>query len=473
MRLLLTGARVLDPEGELHRPPPQDVLIEDGTIVAVGPEITADGAEGLDATRCLLTPGFVNAHSHSHDALLRGRFEAVPLDVWGLSAFPSGWSHRTADEIALRTALHAAECLLGGITTVQDMVSLQGPDPTHLQAVLVAYRTSGIRAVVALQFADRALAETVPFAELLEGVALAGAPARMDDFILAHLDPSPRLHWGLGPSAPQRCSDAALRWTAALAHERGLPVFTHLYETRAQAVHAQSFGSHAARLDSLPHLVVAHGVWTNADEIARLGAAGAFLACNPVANLKLLNGVAPVAHYAEAGVRIALGCDNTSASDAQNIFQAMKSFALAWAMQGGDDPAAHAFRAATTGGGAALNLPEIGRIRPGARADLVLFDLSDPAWWPLNSAVRQLVYAETGRSVRHVIVDGKLVVRDRNLLTADTGALAMQAEAARKRMDPELAAMQRRDANLSQALQTMHARAAAVPLGFDRMRLAR
>ena len=380
MRLLLTGARVLDPEGELHRPPPQDVLIEDGVIIAIGTGLGADGAERFDASGCLLAPGLVNAHSHSHDSLLRGRFEAVPLDVWGLGAFPASWPPRGADEVRLRTALHAAECLLGGITTVQDMLSLQGPDPAPLQAVLDAYRTSGIRAVLALQFADQALADTVPFAALLDGLALPGAPNPMCDFVQSHLNPAPRLHWGLGPSAPQRCSEALLHWTAALARERGLPVFTHLYETRAQAVHAQTYGSHAERLDGFAHLVVAHGVWTNQAEIARLGASGAFLVCNPVANLKLLNGVAPVRSYADAGVRIALGCDNTSASDAQSMFQAMKTFALAWAMQGGEDAAAEAFRAATIGGAAALGLPDIGRVRVGARADLVLFDLGDPAW---------------------------------------------------------------------------------------------
>ena len=281
-----------------------------------------------------------------------------------------------------------------------------------------------------------------------------------------------RVTWGLAPSAPQRCSPALLAATAALARERGVPVFTHLYETRAQAVHARTAGSHADRLQGMDHLVVAHGVWTAEDEIARLGAAGAFLACNPVANLKLLNGVAPVRRYAEAGVRIALGCDNSSAGDAQTMFGAMKTFALAWAMQGGEDAAAHAFRAATAGGAAALGLPEVGRVRPGARADLVLFDLADPAWWPLNSAVRQLVYAETGRSVRDVLVDGRPVVRDRRLLMADTAALAAQADAARERMDAELAAMATRDAPLRQALQAIANKAASVPLGYDRLRLA-
>ena len=472
MRLLLTGARVLDPEGELHRPPVQDVLIEDGVIAAIGADLPVEGAERLDVSGCLLTPGLVNAHSHSHDTLLRGRFEGVPLDVWGLGAFPAGWPRRTAEEVRLRTALHAAECLLGGITTVQDMVSLQDPDPAHAGAVLDAYGSSGIRAVLALQVADRPLADTVPFPALLDGLALPGAPDPMCAFVASRLDPAPRLSWGLGPSAPQRCSPALLAWAASLARERRLPVFTHLYETRAQAVHARTYGSHADRLGGIDHLVVAHGVWTDDGEIARLGEAGAFLACNPVTNLKLLNGVAPVRRYAEAGVRIALGCDNTSAGDAQNLFQAMKAFALAWAIQGGEDAAAHAFRAATLGGAAALGLPGIGRVRPGARADLVLFDLADPAWWPLSSAVRQLVYAESGRSVRHVLVDGQVVVRDRRLLTLDAAGLAAQAEAARDRMDGELAAMAARDAPLRRALLAMHEQAAAVPLGYDRLCLA-
>lgn len=220
MRLLVTGARVLDPEGELHRPLAQDVLIEHGVIAAVGPGIVADGVDRLEAAGCLLTPGFVNAHSHSHDALLRGRFESVPLDVWGLGAFPAAWPPRGVDEIGLRTMLHAAECLLGGITTVQDMVSLQGPDPAQLRAVLGAYRTSGIRAVLALQFADRALAETVPFPELVTGLS-SGAPVCMDEFVQTHLDPAPLLHWGLGPSAPRRWRESVICRCSPICTRRG------------------------------------------------------------------------------------------------------------------------------------------------------------------------------------------------------------------------------------------------------------
>src|ERR1700694_1079656 len=103
-RLLIAGARVLDPDGELHRPPVSDVLIEAGQIVALGEDATARAgdAEILDARSCLLTPGFVNAHSHSHDVLLRGQFEGLPLDAWGPLAFPSGWPRRSTEEVRLR-----------------------------------------------------------------------------------------------------------------------------------------------------------------------------------------------------------------------------------------------------------------------------------------------------------------------------------------------------------------------------------
>lgn len=485
--LLIAGARVLDPDGELDRPAVADILVADGRIAAIGPGLAAPpGTERMDARGCLLTPGFVNAHSHSHDTLLRGLFEGLPLEAWGLLAFPSGWPRRSPAEVGLRATLHAAECLRGGITTVQDMVTVVGPDEEQAAAILEAYEAAGIRAVLAVQVADRAAADGAPFLDGVPGLPAATDTAPMQRFLAGLLDRTgARLTWGLGPSAPQRCSEALLRWVAAQSRERGLPVFTHVYETRSQAVLARqrqerdggSFIGMLARLGLLTsRLVIAHGVWITGAEIGRLGAAGAHLACNPVANLKLLNGVAPVRSYADAGVNIALGCDNSSAGDAQSMFAAMKAFALAWALQSGAGEAgaaATAFRAATAGGAAALGLAgEVGTLRIGARADLVLFDLTDPAWWPLNSAVRQLAYAESGRSVRTVLVGGTAVVRDGRLVTLDAGALAEQAEASRAAMQDELAALAARTAPVRDAMLLMHARAAAVPLEMDRMRLA-
>ena len=486
MELLIAGGRVLDPEGELDRPPVEDILIRDGRIAARGEGARREGVPVLDAAGLLVCPGFVNAHSHSHDALLRGCFENLPLEAWGLLAFPSGWARRDPAEIHLRAKLHGAECLRGGITTVQDMVTIVGADAPHVDATLDAYREIGIRAVMALQIADRAGADTLPFAEAFAH-HLPGAldVSALQSLIEARLGQGgERLHWGIGPSAPQRCSPALLGWAAALARAGDLPVFIHLYETRSQAVHARqrlgvTEGSHVdylARLGLLsPRLVVAHGVWTAPEEIAALGREGVHLAHNPAANLKLLNGVAPLRDYAQAGVGLALGCDNSSAGDAQSMFVAMRHCALAWSLQGpaGEEGgAAIAYRAATLGGAAALGLAgEVGCLRPGARADLALFDLAAPAWWPLNSAVRQLVHAESGASLRHVLVQGEIVLRDGRLARASEAALTTEAEQAQLIMAPELAALRERTAPLRAALLAMHERVKAEPLPYDRLRL--
>lgn len=459
--ILIVGGRVLDPERELHRPPVADILIEGARITAIGAEATAraDGAEIIDARGTLVAPGFVNAHCHSHDTLLRGLFEQLPLDLWGLTAFPFNWSPRSCEEIRIRTLLHGAECLRSGITTIQDMVTIVGFDLDHAHALASAYDEVGIDALVAPQFSDLSRATEIPVAETASAPGVGTGDDRrlaidaIERGIIAILDQASAkgVSWALGPVQPQICSDELLARVVTLAQERNLRIFTHLYETRAEAVWARQSlsrdqGSMVRRLSRVglagPRLTIAHGVWIARAEIAELAARGVSLACNPVTNLKLLNGVAPVRCYADAGANIGLGCDNSSASDVQNPFQAMKLFAFAWGMQsdlGADGAAARAFKAATAGGARALGLDaEIGRIAPGFRANLVFIDLADPAWRPFNSAVRQLVYGETGRAVRRVMVGGRTVVRDGALATIDDAVLGGAAEEVRATIDREL-----------------------------------
>jgi 5-methylthioadenosine/S-adenosylhomocysteine deaminase len=256
-------------------------------------------------------------------------------------------------------------------------------------------------------------------------------------------------------------------------------MFTHLYETRSEAVLARSLsgdmGSMVQRLRRLgvlnERLTAAHGVWISAEEIRTVADAGASLATNPVTNLKLMNGVAPIHRYRRCGVNVGLGCDNSSASDAQSIFQAMKLFALAWGLQAGADDrraASEAFLAATVGGASALGLADtIGRIAPGFRANLTFIDLTDPSWRPLNSAVRQLVYGETGRAVRHVMVQGRFVVRDGRMVTIEENRLCEAAEQLRLAMEDELGRRLRPDGHLIEAYQTMLAKVETVPLGLN------
>jgi 5-methylthioadenosine/S-adenosylhomocysteine deaminase len=491
--MLITGGRVLDPAGELHRPPQQDILVEDGTIVALGEQARSRGAscEVMDASGLLITPGFVNAHCHSHDTMLRGLFEQLPLELWGLTAFPFHWSRRSADEIEVRTRLHAVECLRGGMTTIQDMVTLVDFEREHAEALASAYAETGIEAVVAPQFSDLGGAAGIPFVNEMfapEVRAMLGSDVDPDfviDQVAALFDTvsADRLTWQLGPVQPQICSDALLKRVAAIAREREMRMFTHLYETRSEAVLARSLsedmGSMVQRLRRLgvlnERLTLAHGVWISSDEIQAIADGGASLATNPVTNLKLMNGVAPLHRYRRCGVNVGLGCDNSSASDAQSIFQAMKLFALAWGLQAGADDssaATEAFHAATVGGAAALGMAEaIGRIAPGFRANLTFIDLTDPCWRPLNSAVRQLVYGETGRAVRHVMVQGSLVVRDGRMVSVDENALCEDAETLRLAMADELGRRIRPNGRLAEAYQAMLAKVETEPLALDPLSL--
>ncbi|SNS34945.1 Cytosine/adenosine deaminase [Tardiphaga sp. OK246] len=494
-RTLITGGRILDPDGELDRPPVADVLIIDGRIVAIGPEGKLDAGEDarvIDARGKLVTPGFINAHYHSHDVLLRGMFEQMPLEVWGLYSFPSNYPRRSDEEVRVRTLLGAVENLRCGVTTVQDMVSIVGPDQRHMDAVLSAYQEAGIRAVLALQLGDKAAADTVPFwreelsADALRELGGSLDPRPMQHFVASLLDAprSERVSWALAPSAPQRCSEQLLQWTAQMAADRALRVFTHLYETRSQALLARLAyeGDHRSLVSFLDRLgllsdrlTIAHGVWISDHEIAQLGAAGVNLAFNPISNLKLLNGIAPIRRYAEVGVNVALGCDNCSGSDSQNIFESMKAFALYWALQGeaGEAGAARAaFRAATIGGAKALGCEaDLGAIRPGAKADLVLISLDDPAFVPLNSAVRQLVYAGTPRAIDTVLVAGEPVVVDgrttrmtqQSVMAAAAGVQACLCEeyhAVSARLDP-----------VAREILGVHRKIECQPIDIDRLRL--
>ena len=222
-----------------------------------------------------------------------------------------------------------------------------------------------------------------------------------------------------------------------------------------------------------PLLSLAHSVWLARDEIDLLAATGTGVVLNPQGNLKMKCGIPPIRALQDAGVRIGLGCDNCSCSDAQNMFMAMKLFALLAAASDplpGPPQAAAALRAATEAGAESARLGHaVGRIAPGCRADLTLIDMSDPSWLPLNSAVRQLVHVEAGRGVRHVIVDGAVVVRDRRLTTIDEEEIYDAVQAVMPGFRRDFTAISERVQRLQPWLDMAHQRIVSTELDFDRI----
>jgi cytosine/adenosine deaminase-related metal-dependent hydrolase len=258
-------------------------------------------------------------------------------------------------------------------------------------------------------------------------------------------------------------------------------VLTHVYETRAQAAKARALygpqgGSMLRWLDEVgllnERLTIAHGVWLTDEEVGLLGRAGAGLAHNPASNLKLKSGVAPMRRVIDAGVNVALGCDNCSCGDCQSMFSAMKLLCL---LAAGSDPnptgvhATTALAAATTGGAKAVGLGgEVGAIAPGHQADLVFLGLDDIAYVPLNSAVRQVVFAEAGRGVRSVMIGGEMVLEHGRMLTVDEAALRAEAAAVMPAFRRDYAAQAARAAEATPWLLEANRRLAAHPLGLDR-----
>ena len=503
-RLLVTGAWVLaaDPAGwdraGWDRPEPADILIEDGRIAAIAPgldaQLPADGVTRLDATDHLAVPGLVNAHYHSHDVLLKGAFEAIPLDLWSALALPPAYRPRSLAEIRVRTALGAAECLMRGITTLQDMPRLHPFSPEALDAVLDTYDAVGIRAVVSPHFNDLPHSNSAAFWDeelpAEEQWRLSGGmptyppgtdlAALMAEVVPPCIGRHARITLGLGPSAPERCSPELLRGVARLADAHGLQVFTHVAESRGKTLHARLHmaahdRSHIRYLQDCgllgPHVTLAHAIWLEDDEIARIADSGAHVVLNVLGNLKTRSGIAPIAGYRRAGAALALGCDNCGCNDAQSLLQTMKVFAGLGAVSEplGDGPtAAETLHAATLGGAAAVGLGGVtGCLEVGRRADLVLFDLADPGFVPLNSAVRQLVFGDSATAVRTVLVDGRVVVRDGRLLTVDMARLRADAENFAEALRAELDEIRQRVDPLMPHVRRAAERAQAAPWTRD------
>ncbi|HKQ27554.1 MAG TPA: amidohydrolase family protein [Burkholderiales bacterium] len=506
---LISGGRVLDLGGDVHRPEETDVLVVGDRIAACRRGMAAELAAGhglpelpagtplerMNARGKLVIPGFVNSHYHSHDVLLKGCFETIPLELWVLSALPPAFPKRSTAEIRARTLLGAVECLRSGITTVQDLATVYPYDEQHVDAILKAYEDVGIRCVFALQVADVPGVKSIPFWDeivppgMKDGLSGAVEPYGGGTDVLELVKnamakrgrPHPRITWALGPTSPERCSEGFLGGLGDLARSRDVPIYTHIYESKAMALmarqgHTKDDGSlinYMQRCGILsPKLTLAHSVWMLPNEIRMLAEAGTNVVLNPVGNLKTRSGVAPIRPYMEAGVNIALGCDNCSCSDSQNMFQSMKLFASLAAIthpEPGPPSARDALVAATVSGARAAGLEsEIGALKVGMKADLSILDLSDPSFVPLNSVARQLVFTEGGRSVEHVMVDGRFVLRDRRITSIDEKALYEEVAELMVQLRRDLEAVVARNERMLPYLMEAHRRTWDTDIGLNR-----
>jgi 5-methylthioadenosine/S-adenosylhomocysteine deaminase len=457
-RLIIRDGRVLDLEG--RRAELADLLIEDGTIRSIGaPGMAAAGdAEPISAADRLLMPGLVNGHTHGHGGLGKGLVaDRVPLELF-LSAAGAINGNRSVEEKYLSAAVCAVEMVRRGCTAAYDLtVEFPLPSVEGIGAVAQAYEDVGMRAVVAPMMADRSLFQALP--GLVESIPdhVAGDVRRM----VAEPYPASitacrailqgwrhdrgRIRPAIAPTIPLHCSDDFWFACRDLARDYDVRLQTHLAETKTQAViglkkYGKSLTAHLAELGVLEErFSAAHAIWIDNDDIARLADAGCGAIHNPMSNLRIGSGVAPVRAMLSRGLRVGVGTDGANTSDGQNMFEATRLAAFLSRIATPDYAqwlsVEEAMRMATTGSLSILGFTDVGRLAPGYKADIVFLDLGHITYMPLRDPLLQVVFAESGAAVDSVMIDGKFVLRAGKLLTLDEKKLRRDVEAARERLD--------------------------------------
>jgi 5-methylthioadenosine/S-adenosylhomocysteine deaminase len=493
---LIRGAAMLDHADPSRLTAPVDIVIRDGRIADISPARTFEPAAGevIEADGWLALPGLVNAHVHSSGAFNRGLVDNLPLELFMLYELPPFDFGPFAPELyRARVLFGTLEMLRRGVTAVLDD-PIYAPVPTAetVDAVMGAYEELGVRATVTIYQPELPEHEWFPFlADLLEPEVLArfeaDRPPAAEQTLATyrafidrwHGAAGGRLRCGLSPSAPQRASDDYLVALHELGEDAGLPFVLHVYESKVQRVAEQVAGRpslvrHIRDLGVLDQRTcLVHGVWIDDEDIADLSAASATVVHSPSGNLRCGSGLMPYRRLRDAGVPIALCTDEATVEDTNNLWHVGRLAALVHKNAGPDyeswPTSAEILDALTVGGARAMGLQDqIGTLRTGARGDVILLDLASPTFLPRTNLANHLVYGEDGSSVRRVIVDGEVLVRDGRVLSVDEDALLDEV---RELMPAWLEALRPASAwaqRLRPAFDEMYRRCAATDVGFTR-----
>jgi 5-methylthioadenosine/S-adenosylhomocysteine deaminase len=494
-RRLICGGRVR--EGAADRPSePVDVRLRDGRIVEIRPAgtLAPSGDEVVhDAAGRLVMPGLVNAHFHSTGTFNRSFVDNLPLELFMLFELPPfDFGPFPGELYRAQAQWAAAQMLRVGVTSVMDdAMFYPGPTDDTIDALMGAYEDSGIRASVALYLPNKVEHEWIPgLRELLppDVVERMGEEAVSTDELVALYRrfierwdgrAEGRLRCALSCSAPQRATDDYMSRLHAISREHRLPFVFHVYETKLQRAAADSFyGSSMLRhLRTLGILdersVVVHAVWVDDEDIRDLAECGAVVVHSPCGNLRCGSGVMPYRSLRDAGVRVALCTDEATVEDRCNLWQVGRVAGMLQTIGGPDytawPRAAEILDAMTAEGGRCFGLDgELGVLREGAHADLILLDLDAVLEMPLARLPTALVYGEDGSSVRDVFVAGRHVVRDGNVTTIDLARLRREVTEWAGAWAEAAEPVARWAACLLPAYREVHERFAHLDIGINR-----
>ena len=390
----------------LHQDKLTDVLIEGNRIARIASGISAPaGADVLDGTDKAIIPGFINTHTHASMTLFRGYGDDLPLMTWLEDYIWPVEAQMTAHDVYVGARLACLEMLRSGTTCFLDMYM-------HPLETAKAVEEMGLRAHLSYTLFDQGNAER---AELDR--------KRSYEYFDRFQVFSDRITFTLGPHAIYTVSGEQLQFCHQFAVEHNVKIHLHLSETKGEIdecvrQHGLTPVRYLEKLGILSeHLVLAHVVWIDDEEMDLLAKYNVSVVHNPASNLKLASGYAfKYEEMKRRGIRIGIGTDGCSSSNNLDMVVAMKLASFlgkGWRFDSTACKADDIFASATSVGADILGIPA-GRVEEGALADVCLVDLNTPELVPLNSLTSNLVYATSGSScVDTVIVDGRILMRDK------------------------------------------------------------
>ncbi|PYU46612.1 MAG: amidohydrolase [Acidobacteria bacterium] len=387
----------------------------------------------IDARGKLVLPGFVNGHTHVPMTLLRGLRDDVPLDEWLQKyIFPAEAKNVTEDFVRWGTRLAAAEQIRGGITTFADMYDFE-------DVIAEETKAAGMRAVLGETVVDFPAPDNKNNETMLEYA----------EKFLKRWQGDPLIHTAVAPHAIYTCSQKTLQDSAALARKYRARILIHVAEMKKELddSRAQNGTTPVQYLDKLgilgPDMVAAHCIFVDQTDRRILAQRQVGCVHNPSSNMMLASGVAPVIEERAAGVAVGLGTDGPAGSN--NDLDLMEEMDLAAKLQKVTkmDPQALGAKAvvemATIEGARALHMEkEIGSLEPGKKADFILIGLDAPNAVPMYDVYAQLAYALKGSDVETVIIGGRVVMRDKKLLTVDEAAVIAKAREFKNKIEASL-----------------------------------
>lgn len=424
MSILIKNVTLITMKGD--SPFVGDILLDGDIIADIGTEINTQTSETIEGNGMVAMPGFVNAHQHTPMSLLRGFSDDLKLMDWLERKMLPAEERMTPEDIYWGAKLSMAEMIRSGTTTFADMY-------LHMNEIAEAVQETGMRAsltrglVFTQDDGGRRVTEALDLIDRWTGQA------------------EGRITTMLGPHSPYLVPPKPLREVIDLAEKRAIPVHIHLAETKEEIVQIREryemtpteYLVHAGLFERC-HVLLAHAVHLNRRDIGLLTGMRGGVSHNPVSNLKLGCGIAPITEMLERGITVGIGTDGAGSATTVDMFEEIKAASWLQKIDLGDPtrlPARKVLQMATYESAKLLNLQhEVGTLEIGRKADLILLQMNKPHLQPIHDIESVLAYSANGADVDTTIVNGKILMRGRKLLTINEEELYREVSIRAKRI---------------------------------------